>query len=68
MRLEVLAVPLVWFLRHSFQAGRLWLAWLICGLRVVTLVLTFSLNPNLKFREISGARGSLLEARRRETE
>lgn len=52
----LMVVSLVWFVRLYLQAGRLWLAWLICGLRVVTLVLTFSLEPNLNFREITGLR------------
>jgi len=52
--LFVLVVSLVWFVRLYLKAGRLWLAWLITGLRVVVLVLTFSLNPNLNFLEITG--------------
>jgi len=50
----VAVISLVWFVRSYLEAGRLWLAWLVCGLRVVTLVLTFSLTPNLNFREITG--------------
>jgi len=52
--LGVLVVSLVWFVRFYLQAGRLWLAWLVTGLRVVVLVLTFSLDPNLNFRDITG--------------
>jgi PAS domain S-box-containing protein len=50
----LMVVSLVWFIRLYLKAGRLWLAWLICGLRAVTLVLTFSLDPNLNFSKISG--------------
>jgi len=52
--LAVLVVSLIWFVRHYLRAGRLWLLWLFCALRVVTLALTFSLDPNLNFREITG--------------
>jgi len=52
--LAVLVVSLIWFVRQYLQSGRLWLLWLFCGLRVVTLTLTFSLDPNLNFREITG--------------
>ena len=52
----VAGISLVWFVRFYLEAGRRWLAWLVCGLRVVTLVLTFSLTPNLNFREITGLR------------
>lgn len=54
--LGILVVSLVWFVRLYLKAGRVWLAWLICGFRLVTLVLTFSLSPNLNFREITGLR------------
>ena len=49
-------VSFVWFVRSYLDAGRGWLAWLVCGLRIITLVLTFSLTPNLNFREITGLR------------
>ena len=52
--LGVLVVSLIWFVRLYLRAGRLWLAWLVTGLRVVVLALTFSLDPNLNFREITG--------------
>jgi len=51
--LFVLVVSLVWFVRLYLGTGRLWLGGLITGLRVVTLVLTFSLHPNLNFLEIT---------------
>ncbi len=46
----VLVVSLVWFLRSYLGTGRLWLAWLVVGLRVVTMVL------NSTLREVSGIR------------
>lgn len=52
----VLVVALVWFVRFYLQAGRLWLAWLVTGLRVLVLVLTFTLEPNLNFVEITDLR------------
>jgi signal transduction histidine kinase len=54
--LFVLLIALVWFVRFFLQAGRLWLAWLITGLRVLVLILTFSLEPNLNFIEITSLR------------
>ena len=50
----VLVVALVWFIRFYLQAGRPWLAWLITGMRILVLILTFSLDPNLNFTEITG--------------
>ncbi|HVM48802.1 MAG TPA: PAS domain S-box protein, partial [Candidatus Acidoferrum sp.] len=41
------------FIRLYLRAGRLWLFWLICGLRVLMLVLNFVAGPNFYFREIT---------------
>lgn len=49
----VMAISVVWFVRLYLGQGRLWLAWLITVLRVLVLVLTFSFEPNLNFREIT---------------
>jgi two-component system sensor kinase FixL len=49
----VVVVSLVWFVRLYLGAGRPWLAWTVCGMRTVSLVLDFYLSPNLNFREIS---------------
>ena len=46
----------VWFLRLHFRTGRLWLAYAVCGLRVLALILNFSFTPNLNYREITGLR------------
>jgi len=42
------------FIRLYLQAGRLWLLWLICGLRALMLVLNFAPGANFYFREITG--------------
>jgi two-component system sensor kinase FixL len=49
-------ISLVWFIRRSMRAGRLWLAWLITGLRVLVLVPNFFFYPNASFQEITGLR------------
>ena len=46
-------VLIAWFIRLYLRAGRLWLLWLICGLRVLMLVLNFVAGPNFYFREIT---------------
>ena len=52
----ILIVSVVWFVRFYLRAGRLWLAWSICGLRTPALVLNFLFTPNLNFREITRLR------------
>jgi two-component system, LuxR family, sensor kinase FixL len=47
-------VSVAWFIRLYLRAGRLWLLWLICGLRALMLVLNFVPGPNFYFREITG--------------
>lgn len=47
-------VLIAWFIRLYLRAGRLWLLWLICGLRALMLVLNFVHGPNFYFREITG--------------
>ena len=44
----MLIVSLVCFVRLYLRAGRPWLAWSICGLRTVALVLNFIFTPNLQ--------------------
>ena len=50
----VLIVSFVSFVRLYLHAGRPWLAWTICGLRTVVLILNFIFTPNLNFRQITG--------------
>ena len=52
----ILVVSLVWFVRLYFRAGRPWLAWSVCGLRTLALVLNFLFTPNLNYREITSLR------------
>ena len=52
----VLIVSLVGFVRLYLRAGRLWLAWTICGLRTLSLILNFVCTPNLNYREITTLR------------
>jgi len=47
-------VSVAWFIRLYLRAGRLWLLWLICGLRALMLGLNFVPGPNFIFREITG--------------
>jgi two-component system, LuxR family, sensor kinase FixL len=52
----VLIVSFVGFVRLYLHAGRPWLAWSICGLRTLVLILNFVLTPNLNFRQITSLR------------
>ena len=50
----VLIISFVAFVRLYLHAGRPWLAWTICGLRTLVLILNFIFTPNLNFRQITG--------------
>ena len=52
----VVVISLVGFVRLYMRAGRLWLAWTVCGLRTLSLILNFTFTPNLNYREITGLR------------
>ena len=52
----MLIVSVVWFVRLYLRAGRPWLAWSVCGLRTLALVLNFVFTPNLNYREITSLR------------
>ena len=52
----VVVVSLVGFVRTYLRAGRPWLAWTVCGLRTLSLLLNFVLTPNLNYREITALR------------
>jgi len=52
----VLIVSLVGFVRVYLKAGRLWLAWAVCGVRTLSLILDFIFTPNLNYREITALR------------
>ena len=49
----VIIVSLVAFARLYLGAGRLWLAWTVCGVRTLALLLNFGPAPNLNYLEIS---------------
>lgn len=42
------------FVRTYLRAGRLWLAYTICALRIAALFLDFILEPNIEFAAITG--------------
>jgi two-component system, LuxR family, sensor kinase FixL len=52
----VLIVSFVIFVRLYLHAGRPWLAWSICGLRTLVLILNFIFTPNINFRQITSLR------------
>ncbi len=52
----MLIVSLVGFVRLYLRAGRLWLAWTVCGVRTLSLILNFVCTPNLNYREITALR------------
>ena len=51
--LFVIWVAIVCFVRFYFDTGRLWLAWMVCGLRALALILSFTTGQNLFFRKIT---------------
>lgn len=51
-----LVVTLVVFVRLYLRAGRLWLAWSVCGARTLALILNFIFIPNLSYRQITTLR------------
>src|SRR5438067_1037367 len=52
----VLVISFVSFVRLYLHAGRRWLAWSICCLRTLVLILNFVFTPNLNFRHITSLR------------
>jgi signal transduction histidine kinase len=52
----VLIVSFVVFVRLYLHAGRPWLAWSICALRTVVLILNFVLTPSINYRQITSLR------------
>ena len=49
-------VSIVGFVRLYFRAGRLWLGYAACGLRLLDLIMNFFSAPNLNYKEIAGLR------------
>ena len=52
----VLLVCLLLFVRTYLGAGRAWLAWSVVGVRALSLVLDFAVQPNLNYSAITGTR------------
>ena len=52
----LIVVSLVGFVRLYLDAGRPWLAWTVCGLRTLALVLNFVVGQNLNYLEITRLR------------
>ncbi len=51
--LAVFVISIVGFVRLYFNAGRLWLAYTVIGIRLAALVLNFLTGVNVNFREIT---------------
>src|SRR5438105_11685385 len=51
-----LIVSFVIFVRLYLHAGRRWLAWSICGLRTLVLILNFIFTSSINYRQITGLR------------
>lgn len=51
-----LIVSFVGFVQLYLRAGRFWLAWTVCGLRTLALILNFACSPNLNYQEITALR------------
>jgi len=49
----LLIVSLVVFVRNFLKAGRPWLAWTVCGLRTLLLLVNFLVGQNLNYREVT---------------
>ena len=48
----IIVVSLVWFIRLYLKAGRVWLAWLITGIRGIVLIVNFVMEPNATYQAI----------------
>jgi PAS domain S-box-containing protein len=49
-------VSIVGFVWLYFRAGRPWLAYTVCGLRLLALIINFLSVPNLNYKQITGLR------------
>ena len=52
----IVIVGLVGLVRVHLRAGRWWLAWAVCIVRTISLILNFAFSPNLNYRHITGLR------------
>ena len=51
--LAIFVLSIVWFVHFYFDAGRLWLAYVASGVRLLALGLNFVTGVNINFREVS---------------
>lgn len=51
--LAAFVISVVWFVRYYFDAGRIWLAYAVTGIRLLALALNFSTGVNVNFLEIT---------------
>jgi len=51
--LAMVVLSIVWFVHFYFDAGRLWLAYMTSGVRLLALGLNFVTGANINFREVS---------------
>jgi two-component system, LuxR family, sensor kinase FixL len=49
----LIVVCLVGFVHFYLKSGRPWLAWTVCGLRTLLLVVNFLVGQNLNYREVT---------------
>jgi len=52
----VLIISIVVFVRLYLNAGRRWLAWSVVAVRTLSLILNFTVFPNINYREITALR------------
>jgi signal transduction histidine kinase len=52
----IMILSLVGFVHTFLRSGRPWLAWTVCSLRTLSLVINFVQSPNLNYREITHLR------------
>jgi len=50
----LIIVFLVVFVRFFLRAGRPWLAWIVCGLRTLLLLVNFLVGQNLNYLQVTG--------------
>ena len=63
--LAIFVLSIVWFVYFYFNAGRLWLACLTSGIRLLALGLNFVTGVNINFRDVSSLDQVMLLGRRR---
>ncbi|MCC6195558.1 MAG: hypothetical protein IT518_13935, partial [Burkholderiales bacterium] len=51
--LAIFVISTVGFVHYFFDAGRAWLAYAVCGLRVLTLLLDFTTGENVNFTQVT---------------